>query len=1101
MTQLSQNAAYLHIEDQLDAIGQKYRGVRIVRGAILWIAAAVVSSWAAALAAHFIGDASVGHSAWNWVVLAVWVGVMSAATFFWVIRPLMLRPGTVQMARLLESRVPGLHNGLTNSVLLANANDLHTSPWLPQIFNEIQQTMSAQPVGDAVRVADLNHVAFRSGLVILPLVLSAMLFPRPFMHGWQQMLHPAVFVPKTGSMTITQVQPGDVTLVAGQPLEIQATATGPQTPEAKLYFEDGTLTATLSPTTVDEALRYTYRAEHVDKSTRYRLSVGGTESQWYNVTVVHQIKLQQIDLGFTPPIYTGKPAGSVTLKPDTMDTTPVTVPQGSGVQIAASIDIPANGAMLQLGDRSPTPMTANMQKTGFTGSFTVNDDTPVAVLLTDGAGQIIAKLPEEQFVVHCSKDAAPAIEMKFPAQDAVVAPSAEVKICATIKDDYGLTGSRVLMAVGPDAPLAPVATQSYPVGTTAIDLASVLNLGPDIRKHGNSIRVQVEATDNRDLTSQFADAGKSAGDKEAADKGGPQTTSSPIFEIKFRDPEVAAKQDQEEADKLRKLLTDMLHTQMKLNTQTVGWKPTEPVAMTKIGIGQTDLRNLMQSTAETYSFDESNRIVQKTLMVLALNPGKDAVDFATALASEKDPAQQQKLSDNLQTQQRRIASTLESLLSLLNASPEPATQPTTRPGDQLASKPDAFQKLDDQLKQFMKEQQKILDQTAGLAKKPVDNFDDKDKKLMADLLQAQDKLDAFMKAAVSDFSKNAEQDMANAAMAKEAQAIYSEVTMAKDALNQKAAEVAVPAEENGLEGAKELSSNLEKWLSNTPDRTQWTQEELPTKSDTPMPELPKELQDMIGELMEQQEDLFDQMEDQNANITDSADKGIGWDAADGPIADMSAKGVTGNQLPNNNEMGGRSGEGRSGRSQGEFVGDTAVGKGGRNTPTRLDPTPFAQGQIKDTSKDPVGGATGGGKMSGEGAAGLQGPVPAKAVEGLKRLATKQAELRNTAERLALQYKLSRFDNFKLKTSINLMREVEEDLKAGRYQNAMRQRDVLLDDMDTSRMLLSGTMNVQQDATPTTSLKMQRDLNDAMKGQLPAAWSDPLKEYYKKLAAE
>jgi len=69
--------------------------------------------------------------------------------------------------------------------------------------------------------------------------------------------------------------------------------------------------------------------------------------------------------------------------------------------------------------------------------------------------------------------------------------------------------------------------------------------------------------------------------------------------------------------------------------------------------------------------------------------------------------------------------------------------------------------------------------------------------------------------------------------------------------------------------------------------------------------------------------------------------------------------VTGNQLPNDNEMAGRSGEGRSGKSQGEFVEETASGKGGRNTPTRLDPTPFQQGQVKDDSKDPVGGATGG----------------------------------------------------------------------------------------------------------------------------------------------
>ena len=127
---------------------------------------------------------------------------------------------------------------------------------------------------------------------------------------------------------------------------------------------------------------------------------------------------------------------------------------------------------------------------------------------------------------------------------------------------------------------------------------------------------------------------------------------------------------------------------------------------------------------------------------------------------------------------------------------------------------------------------------------------------------------------------------------------------------------------------------------------------------------------------------------------------------------MSAKGVTGNTLPNNNEMDGRSGEGRSGKSMGEFVGQTAVGKGGRNTPTRLDPTPFQKGQINDTSKDPTGGATGGGKLSGEGGEGLEGPVPPAIKQTMQRLAQKQAEIRNTAERLNLKYQLSRYDNFK-----------------------------------------------------------------------------------------
>jgi hypothetical protein len=635
------------------------------------------------------------------------------------------------------------------------------------------------------------------------------------------------------------------------------------------------------------------------------------------------------------------------------------------------------------------------------------------------------------------------------------------------------------------------------------ELAAVLDLKPELRKHGSAIRIQVEVSDNRALP---ASSNSSANEKDL----GPQTTMSNIYEIKFRDPEQIKKDEKEKADKLRARLLEMLKIQRDLNEQTTAFKLLEHAAggdqafadfFKKIGSGQADLRTMMQQTAETFQFDEQTKVIQKTLLVLAMNPAKEAVDLSAAIIGEPLAAERVKLNKDLRARQRRIITTLESLLAMLNAAADPATQPTTRSGDDLANQREKLNKLNEDLKKFMKEEQRIMEQTANLAKKPVDNYDEADKKLLEELKAAQEKLDAFMQEKVSDFSKMAEQDMSNAALLKELMEVYSETTMAKDALKQKAAEIAVAAEDMGLELAKELSSNIEKWLSNTPDRQKWTQEDPLGKTDTPMAELPKELEDMVGELMEQQEDLFEDMEDMNANWTDSADKGIGWDAADGPIADMSAKGVTGNQLPNNNEMGGRAGEGRSGKSQGEMVEETASGKGGRNTPTRLDPTPFQKGQVKDTSKDPTGGATGGGKISGEGGEGLEGPVGPKQKQEMQRLAQKQAQLRNNAERLNLQYQVGKYDNFKMLESIALMRRVESDLKANRYQNALHRKDVLLDDMDSSRMMLSGRIHTQRDTTPQTSRKMKEDINDAMKGQLPAAWSDALKEYYKKLSQE
>ena len=445
--------------------------------------------------------------------------------------------------------------------------------------------------------------------------------------------------------------------------------------------------------------------------------------------------------------------------------------------------------------------------------------------------------------------------------------------------------------------------------------------------NGNTVRVQVEATDDRVLGS-----GSEA-------NSGPQTTHSPIFQITFEDPAAIAKEQKQKADKLREALTALLKQQEALHEKTMPLRLQEQAQfaaaksqLAAIAAGQADFRGALQSTADTFPFTPDDRIVQKTLLMLAVDPAKDAADFAGSLRSEPVGPARLRIQGELETRQRRIIVTLQSLLALLGAAPEPATQPTQHPHEDLLSRADQFKKLDEALKQFMEQQQKILDQTAGLAKKPVDHWDDNDRKQLEDLKMAQEKLDAFMQQKVSDFSKNSDQDLSNSSLLKDLSQIYSETTMAKDALNQKAAEIAVADEDNGLELAKELSSNIEKWLSNSPDRQQWTQEDPGSKTDTPMPELPKDLQDMVGELLEQEEDLFDQVEDANANWADSADKGIGMDAADGPIADMSAKGVTGNALPNNNEMNGRSGEGRQGKSQGEFVGDTAQGKGGGAPP-------------------------------------------------------------------------------------------------------------------------------------------------------------------------
>jgi hypothetical protein len=242
------------------------------------------------------------------------------------------------------------------------------------------------------------------------------------------------------------------------------------------------------------------------------------------------------------------------------------------------------------------------------------------------------------------------------------------------------------------------------------------------------------------------------------------------------------------------------------------------------------------------------------------------------------------------------------------------------------------------------------------------------------------------------------------------------------------------------------------------------------------------------------------MESTGSKFADSLNKGAGWDAADGPISNMSAQGVTGNQMPKNMEIQGRSGEGREGRSSGEFVGASAEGKGGRETPTRMTQDPFSAGQVEDKSQQPAGGATGGGKKGGFGGEGLEGQAPDDQNGITQRLRGQQAQLRNQAERLSLQMHAAGFNNFKLIEADVLMKKSEDSLKQYHYQSALYYQQQAVQSLNTAKVLAAGQVHVIADTSPTVSEKTQKDVENAMNGTLPKGYADPVKAYFQKLSA-
>ncbi len=465
----------------------------------------------------------------------------------------------------------------------------------------------------------------------------------------------------------------------------------------------------------------------------------------------------------------------------------------------------------------------------------------------------------------------------------------------------------------------------------------------------------------------------------------------------------------------------------------------------------------------------------------------------------------ERLGPHLGELQKRQAYILNELISLLGQiasdRQEAARLKSSKTGDN-APPPvpveKAMAELQDDLKKFVDDQKRIVNATKSLKELRPEDLTTQQEALLGELAREEAKNAKYFQEKLTDLSKLPLQDFADGKVVSELNEVFQEVQAAAAGLYDKKVEIAVPREEAGLELASELEQNLERWLPNTPDNTKWVMEESATQADAPMAELPKQLEDIVGDLLDKEEEMGDDVEDVSSTFMDSIDKGAGWGAGDGPISNMSARGVTGNQLPNNNEVGGRSGEGRSGKSSGQMVEDSAEGKGGRETPTRLSSTPFESGSVNDKSKDTKGGATGGGKLAGQGQEGLRGSTPPPPSQRLQRMAEQQAKLRQQAESLAVQLRKQRRPSGDLESAVNAMKKFEEAAKKQNGIALYQGYHQALDALSAARTAYRGN-RVSRVEVNSMNDSGQKNLSDTQAEGVPAGYEEMTGAYFRSLS--
>ena len=1078
-----------HVSSLVAQASRRIKFATLALGACWWLVTAL-GVWLLL----FILDNLLGLPAGLRLPLAVGGALLSAVGFakrIWLPAARKLRPEHV--ALMLESRYAVPEN------LLINAYQFESRQFRPEekmfarhTIVRCDEEITRVQFRDLWEPKQLTTWGVSAGLVLVAWLIYAVLFPAYLSNAGLRFVKPLSDVPPASAVTLKLTPETDITVPEGDNLDVRVEVIGRQAVPVIVWQENvaeipsSKAAGENADMAVEKGIasRFLYTFANVRRSFALRVFAANTYTRSVRVRVRPLPRLTASALKLTPPAYTG-------LSPVTSPGPPATVSALPGSKLGVSLEV------------QPAVVGPVWKEAGKVIAFTRtaknwNVETLVEtggiyeVAVTDpGLGRTLTIARSS---ISLLSDNPPIVEFLTEDRNRFVSLGATVKLDVQAKDDFGIRGIQITAhTVDQDPAKAKILKTWIYIGPPGnmgpLKETAVLTVDPKLFEAGSTYLIEALAGDFK--------------------PGGQLGKSRPIV-LRIKSPgdlSIAA------GDPLATAFEALKRTiarQTKANGLTANLQIHIDEAVAKrdlvthqkvMGAAQEDARVESWRALGEFKKVAEGKLYASVLAPLVSGEMPWALGDIGKLTQTKTGA----LPDLLKTVADRQNYILSMLLSLLGQIAD-ARKEVQKPDKEIKSEKnspalaakDLMKDLNDELPKFISEQEKILERSKTMMNKRPEDLTKDDEKILGELAREESNWSKYFEEKLTDFAKLSQQDFADPAMAKELKSVFQDVQQAAGDLYAKKTENAVPVEQTGLENAKSLEQNLEKALAKKPDTKQWNLEEPLKPADIAMADLPAELEDLTGALLDKEEQMTPDVEDVSSSWLDSKDK-VGGPAADGPMSDMSAKGITGNLLPNQMDVGGRSGEGRTGQSTGQMIQDTAEGKGGRETPSRMTPTPYEQGAVKDSDTKSLGGATGGGKLSGFGAEGLRGPPPPPSDSSkAPRLAEQQAKIRQQAEALALKLRQYKLPSGDLETSVMAMKQLEGAIQKHDGIDVRRAFSRAVDALASANQSMKTETGLYRERTKLPSW-MRDEIMTGFQDGTPRGYEEMISAYFRALA--
>lgn len=368
------------------------------------------------------------------MLLLAGVALVATAGFaVWVLWPLGDRPTDRRVARFIEERCPEFEDRVVSATELAESG-------APTVFHDLVLADAAErlrtiDLGRVVTSAHLRRAGARGvvATAVLTLVLACGLGPI------SRVARTAWLYAFPSELTL-EVEPGDIRLVAGQPLRVRARLAGrrgtlARTPPSLSVLDGSTPRVIRMRPTPDG---YLTEFPSVTDSFSYRVRAATLRSRDYRVEALVAPRVRRIDVEYRYPPFTGL---GVRVEEDGGD---VFAPAGTEVGLLVHADKAIAEGVLVLGNGRRVELeTRGVSALGAT--LVVAHDESYTVAITDTHG--LTNPGDAEYLIRVTSDRAPTAQVLRPGGDREISPLEEVTIQIRADDDYQVDALELVYTV------------------------------------------------------------------------------------------------------------------------------------------------------------------------------------------------------------------------------------------------------------------------------------------------------------------------------------------------------------------------------------------------------------------------------------------------------------------------------------------------------------------------------------------------------------------------------------------------------------------------------------------------------------------------------